>query len=298
MTGVRLANRNGRAVVLVDGGTVDVERASGGRLPADPSAALRAWDALAEWARGRRAGDADAALDERALGPPVPRPAKVFAIGLNYREHAREAHLELPKQPMVFTKFPSCLVGPRADVVLSSAYCDWEVELVVVVGRGGRRIPEARALEHVAGYMVGQDVSDRRLQFSDQPAQFSLGKSIDTFGPTGPAVVSLDAVRDPNDLALSCDVGRERMQDARTSDMIFPVPALVAYLSAHCTLEPGDLVFTGTPAGVGSTRTPRRYLCAGEVVTSTIEGLGTMVNRCVEAPREQADPRCIAARPS
>jgi len=280
MAGVRLANRKGRAVLLVDGGIVDVERGSGGRLPADPTAAVRVWDAVADWARGRRAGDVDGALDEAELGPPVPRPAKVFAIGVNYREHVREAGMELPKTPMVFTKFPSCLAGPRADVVLSSTYVDWEVELVVVVGRGGRSVPEARALEHVAGYTIGQDISDRKLQFSDQPAQFCLGKSIDGFGPTGPAVVSLDGVRDPHDLVLTCDVDGERMQDGRTSDMIFAVPELIAYLSARCTLEAGDLVFTGTPHGVGSTRTPRRYLRPGEVIASEIEDLGTMTNHC------------------
>lgn len=278
---VRLANVAGRASVVVGGGLVDVERRSGGRLAADPMAALAAWDALAAWASGLRPGDAETPAEEGAFGPPVPRPTKVFAIGVNYRAHAAEAGMELPKAPMVFTKFPSCLVGPRADVVLSSAWVDWEVELVVVVGRGGARIPAGRALEHVAGYAVGQDISDRRLQFSDNPPQFSLGKSIDTFGPLGPAVVSLDAVGDPNDLAIACDVGAERMQDARTSDLIFAVPELVAYLSARCTLAPGDLVFTGTPSGVGSTRKPRRYLRAGEVITSTIEHLGTLVNRCV-----------------
>jgi 2-keto-4-pentenoate hydratase/2-oxohepta-3-ene-1,7-dioic acid hydratase in catechol pathway len=119
------------------------------------------------------------------------------------------------------------------------------------------------------------------LQFSDRPPQFCLGKSIATFGPTGPAVVSLDAFRDPNDLALTCDVGGERMQDGRTSDMIFAVPELIAWVSAHCALAPGDIVFTGTPAGVGSTRDPRRYLQPGEVVTSAIEEIGTLVNRCV-----------------
>ena len=185
---------------------------------------------------------------------------------------------------MVFTKFPSCLAGPRADVVLSSAWVDWEAELVVVIGRGGRRIPEAHALEHVAGYCAGQDISDRRLQFADVPPQFSLGKSIDTFGPLGPAVVTLDAFRDPNDLALTCDVAGERMQDARTSDMIFAVPALIAFLSGLCTLDPGDVIFTGTPAGVGSTRDPRRYLKEGEVLVTTIEGIGTLTNRCVGAP--------------
>jgi len=195
--------------------------------------------------------------------------------------------MELPKTPMVFTKFPSCLAGPSADVVLSSAFVDWEVELVVVVGRGGWHIPEERALEHVAGYCVGQDISDRRLQFSDKPPQFCLGKSLDGFGPTGPAVVSLDEFADPNDLALTCDVAGERMQDARTSDMIFGVPTLVAYLARHCTLEPGDLIFTGTPSGVGSTRNPRRYLRADEEIVSTIERIGTLRNRCVSEAVER-----------
>jgi 2-keto-4-pentenoate hydratase/2-oxohepta-3-ene-1,7-dioic acid hydratase in catechol pathway len=204
----------------------------------------------------------------------------VFAIGLNYKSHAEEAGLPLPGKPMVFTKFPNCLVGPRAEVRLSSEYVDWEVELVVVVGRRGRGIAEAQALAHVAGYAVGQDISDRKLQFSDQPAQFSMGKSVDTFGPLGPALVSLDAVRDPNDLELTCEVGGERMQGARTSDMVFSVPELIAHLSRYCTLEAGDIIFTGTPAGVGSARTPRRYLRAGEEIVSTIESIGALRNRC------------------
>jgi 2-keto-4-pentenoate hydratase/2-oxohepta-3-ene-1,7-dioic acid hydratase in catechol pathway len=184
---------------------------------------------------------------------------------------------------MVFTKFPNCLVGPRAEVRLSSSYVDWEVELVVVLGRRARNVAEAQVFEYVAGYCTGQDISDRKLQFSDQPAQFSMGKSIDTFGPLGPALVSIDAFRDPNDLRLTCDVAGERMQDARSSDMVFSVPQLVAYLSRYCTLEPGDLIFTGTPAGVGSVRNPRRYLQPGEEIVSTIEGVGTLRNRCVPA---------------
>ena len=276
-----LVNVQGRAGLLIGDAVVDVERRSGGRFAADPMAAVAAWGALADWSAGLRRGDGDAALEETLLGPPMPRPAKVFAIGMNYRAHAAEAGLEIPRTPVVFTKFPSCLVGPRADVVLSSAYVDWEVELVVVIGRRGRAIAAADALAAVAGYCVGQDISDRRLQFADKPPQFSMGKSLDTFGPLGPALVSLDEVRDPNDLALTCDVGGERMQDARTSDMIFGVPALIAFLSSLCTLEPGDLVFTGTPSGVGSTRTPRRYLAPGEEIVSTIEGLGTLRNRCV-----------------
>jgi 2-keto-4-pentenoate hydratase/2-oxohepta-3-ene-1,7-dioic acid hydratase in catechol pathway len=278
---MRLVNVQGRAGLIVGQEVVDVERRSNGRFPADPMAALAAWDDLTAWGVGLRAGDA--ALDETSLGPPVPRPSKVFGIGLNYRAHAEEAGLDIPQTPLVFTKFPSCLVGPRADVVLSSATVDWEVELVVVIGRRGRRIAERDALAHVAGYCIGQDISDRRLQFADKPPQFSLGKSLDTFGPLGPAVVSLDEVHDPNDLALTCDVAGERMQDARTSGMIFDVPALVVFLASLCTLEPGDLIFTGTPSGVGATRSPRRYLQPGEEIVSTIEHLGTMRNRCVAA---------------
>jgi 2-keto-4-pentenoate hydratase/2-oxohepta-3-ene-1,7-dioic acid hydratase in catechol pathway len=226
--------------------------------------------------RGRR----DGATPPRGARAPRAATPKVFANGVNYRAHAAEAGLEVPKTPMVFTKFPSCLAGPCADIALSSAFVDWEVELVVVVGRGGRPA-EDRALEHVAGYCVGQDISDRQLQFSDKPPQFCLGKSLDGFGPTGPAVVSLDEFVDPDDLALTCDAAGERMQDRRTSDMIFGVPALVAYLERHCTLEPGDLIFTGTPSGVGSTRDPWRYLRPGEEIVSTIERIGALRNPCV-----------------
>jgi 2,4-didehydro-3-deoxy-L-rhamnonate hydrolase len=278
---VRLVNAAGRAGLCVGGAVVDVERRSAGRFAADPMQALARWDELREWAEGIAAGAGDAPLDAVELGPCVPRPVKVFGIGLNYRSHAAEAKLELPKQPLVFTKFPNCLVGPRADVVLTSERVDYEVELVAVIGRGGRRIGEARALDHVAGYCVGQDISDRALQFADKPPQFSLGKSADSFGPIGPAVVSLDAFADPDDLPLWCEVSGERLQEDRTSQMIFSVAELVAYLSRFCTLEPGDLIFTGTPAGVGSTRDPRRYLAPGDVIASGIDGIGELRNRCV-----------------
>jgi 2,4-diketo-3-deoxy-L-fuconate hydrolase len=278
---IRFANHNSRASLIVDGRVVDVERVSSGRFSADPMAAVQEWEPFREWAEGIGAGAGTEAVDQARLGPPVPRPAKVFGIGMNYREHAREAGLPIPKAPVVFTKFPNCIVGPRADVELSSDYVDWEVELLVVIGRRGRRIPESDAFEFIAGYCVGQDISDRKVQFADTPPQFSMGKSFDTFGPIGPALVSIDAFADPNDLALTCDVAGERMQDARTSDMIFSVAELVAFLSRACTLEPGDLIFTGTPSGVGSTRDPRRYLKKGEVITSSIEGIGTLVNRCV-----------------
>ena len=245
--------------------------------------ALQEWAAFSAWAPTLSATVCDGTLKDADLGPPVPRPSKVFAIGMNYRAHAAEAGLPIPQAPVVFTKFPNCLVGPRADVELTSAFVDWEVELVVVIGRRGRRISEAQAFDYVAGYCVGQDISDRKLQFADTPPQFSMGKSADTFGPIGPALVSIDAFANPDDLALSCDVAGERMQDARTSDMIFSVPQLIAFLSGLCTLEAGDLIFTGTPSGVGSTRNPRRYLQPNEQIVSTIEGIGTIVNRCVTA---------------
>ncbi len=282
---IQLANMNGRASLLIGGRVADVERTSKGRFSSDPMAALREWSDFLIWAQGVRESETTAALREADLGPPVPRPAKVFAIGMNYREHAKEAGLDIPQTPVVFTKFPNCLVGPRAAVELSSDFVDWEVELVVVISRRGRRIPQKAAFDYVAGFCVGQDISDRRIQFSDKPPQFSMGKSIDTFGPIGPALVSIDAFPDPNNLALTCDVAGERMQDARTSDLIFSVADLIAFLSGMCTLEPGDLIFTGTPAGVGSTRNPRRYLKLGEEIVSTIEHIGTLVNRCVAPPQ-------------
>ena len=280
---IRLASVNGHAHLVRGDRMLDLERVSGGRLPADPMAVLASWHALVDWGAGLGADRFEEPVDRVRFDPPVPRPAKVFAIGLNYRAHAEEAGLEAPKAPMVFTKFPSCLAGPHATVPLSSAVVDYEAELVVVIGRRAKAVAAKRALEIVAGFCAGQDISDRGLQFSDKPPQFSLGKSIDGFGPIGPAVVSLDAFHDPNDLAISCEVDGERLQHARTTDMIFAAPELVAYLSRFCTLEPGDLIFTGTPAGVGSVRNPRRYLKPGEVIHTTIEEIGELVNLCVAA---------------
>ena len=278
---VALVNASGRAALSDGERLVDVEEASGGRFSASPMDALGSWRTFRDWAAGLSAENG-APIAETALGPPVPAPQKIFGVGLNYTDHAEEAGLELPKEPLIFTKFPNCLVGPRADVVLTSNRVDYEVELVVVIGEGGRNVSEANALEHVAGYCVGQDISDRRMQFAGKPPQFSMGKSVDTFGPIGPGVVPLDQVQDPNDLAISCEVSGEVLQNARTSLMVFSVAELVAFLSRYCTLTPGDLIFTGTPAGVGSVRDPRRYLAAGDVITSTIEGLGTIQNRCVD----------------
>jgi 2-keto-4-pentenoate hydratase/2-oxohepta-3-ene-1,7-dioic acid hydratase in catechol pathway len=210
----------------------------------------------------------------------VPRPAKVFGIGLNYKSHANESNMELPPAPLTFTKFPSCLVGPTDDVVLSGDVVDWEVELVVVIGEGGRHISREAAWSHVAGITLGQDISDRVVQTAGKPPQFSLGKSFDTYGPIGPVLVSVDSFANPDDIGLWCDVSGERMQDARSSDLIFDVPYLVSYLSSICTLESGDMIFTGTPDGVGMAR--GRLLKDGDVIDSGAEVIGALRNRCVK----------------
>jgi 2-keto-4-pentenoate hydratase/2-oxohepta-3-ene-1,7-dioic acid hydratase in catechol pathway len=257
---------------------------SGKRFASDPMSVFARWDEIRAWASEQSTGDAGPLVDPERLGPPVPRPAQVFAIGLNYRDHAEEAGLPIPEVPMVFTKFPTCLVGPNAQVPLTSDRVDWEVEQVVVIGRRASRVAAERAWEHVAGMTVGQDISDRRLQFAGKPPQFSLGKSATAFGPTGPALVSLDEFQDPDALALRCWVAGERMQESTTRNLIFSVPELIAYISSYCVLEPGDLLFTGTPGGVGSVREPRRYLAVGETIESEIEGIGRLSNLCVARP--------------
>jgi 2-keto-4-pentenoate hydratase/2-oxohepta-3-ene-1,7-dioic acid hydratase in catechol pathway len=239
------------------------------------------WNEIRSWLRDVSATERDPLIEAAHLGPPVPNPSQVFAIGLNYKDHAEEAGLPLPSLPMVFTKFPSCLVGPQAEVPLTSDRVDWEVEQVVVIGREADRIEASRAWDFVAGFCAGQDISDRRLQFSDKPAQFSLGKSARAFGPLGPALVSLDEFEDRDAMRLRCWVDGVSMQDSTTANLIFPVSELIAYISRYCVLRPGDLIFTGTPAGVGSVREPRRYLAVGETIESEIEGIGRLSNRCV-----------------
>lgn len=278
---MRWVNDAGRLGCEIDGRVVDVARRSDGRFSHDPMQLFGAWSELMDWAASQTAGESDAPLDPTRLGPPVPRPTQVFAIGLNYRDHAEEASLPIPRSPMVFTKFPSCLAGPTADVPLTSDRVDWEVEQVVVIGREASRVRTDRAYEHVAGFCCGQDISDRRMQFKDTPAQFSLGKSATAFGPLGPALVSLDEFADPDALVLRCFVDEERMQESTTANLIFAVPELIEAISRYCVLRPGDLIFTGTPAGVGSVREPRRYLAVGETIRSEIEGIGQLTNRCV-----------------
>jgi 2,4-diketo-3-deoxy-L-fuconate hydrolase len=279
---MRFGNVGGRMQLVVGDGLVDVEEASGGRLPAGPVAALERWDALVEWAR---AVDGTSASSVPLLGAPlqgpVPRPRQVFGVGLNYRLHVAEGGRDVPEEPAVFTKFPSCISAPTSEIPVGSETVDWEVELVVALGRTARRIGVDRAWDHVAGLMVGQDISDRAVQMRP-PAQWSLAKSFSGFGPTGPLLVTADDVPDRDDLELGCSVNGEEVQKARTSDLIFPVPELVSRLSHIVTLWPGDLIFTGTPSGVGYARTPPRFLHPGDVLTSYIEGIGELRNPCTE----------------
>ncbi len=275
---MRIASIVGRASLVLGDEIADVERASNGAFGADPMSLYADWPAFREFAGGVTSGTGP--LVEADLSCPIPRPAQVFAIGLNYRSHAEESGMAIPTVPATFTKFPSSLSGPFSDVDVSNGTADWEVELVVVVGLHAERVAEADGWKHVAGLTVGQDISDRVLQFA-AGSQFSLGKSRTGYGPLGPVVVTPDEFDDPDDLALGCSVGGETMQDARTDDLVFGVPRLIAELSAVLPLWPGDIIFTGTPAGVGAMRQPPRFLQPGDIVESWVDGIGSIRNRCV-----------------
>jgi 2-keto-4-pentenoate hydratase/2-oxohepta-3-ene-1,7-dioic acid hydratase in catechol pathway len=275
---MKIANHNGRAVLIFGNEIADVAELSGGRFGPDPMGVYDDWAAFVEFAAGVTVGTGP--LVEADLRCSVPNPRQVFAIGLNYRSHAEESGMSAPEVPATFTKFPACLAGPYDDIEIVVGSVDWEVELVAVIGTRADRVAESDAWSRVAGLTVGQDISDRHLQFA-AGAQFSLGKSRRGYGPIGPWVVTIDEVPNPDDLALGCSVDGEKVQDARTSDLIFSVPKLIAELSAVLPLLPGDVIFTGTPAGVGIARQPARFLQPGQILESWIEGIGTIRNRCV-----------------
>lgn len=276
--GFRLATIDDRAALVDDTSYYDLATISGGMLDPDPMAVIGRGAALHDLGVRLSEFEPTGSLDDVELGPPVPRPRNSFAVGLNYRSHAAEADMELPEVPLVFTKFPGCITGPNADVELRSETADYEAELVVVIGTEGRDIAAEDAWDHVAGVTAGQDISDRALQFAAKPPHFDLGKSRDGYGPIGPVLVSPDLLDDRDALEITCDVNGERRQNGTTSLLIFDVPALVAYISSIATLAPGDLIFTGTPDGVGMVQD--LFLRPGDVVTTTIEGIGTMVNHC------------------
>ncbi len=275
----RLVTVNGRAALDRDGEWFDLAELSGDPTLAEPLVAIARHrdlhdlhDQCASAIAGGRVADVE-------LGAPVPHSQQVFGIGLNYRDHAGESGTPLPPAPLTFTKFPSCIAGPTADVPLSGAMVDWEVEIVAVVGDETANVGVDDAWSVLAGLTLGQDISDRAVQLTGTPPQFCLGKSFANFGPIGPALVSVDTFENPDDIGIWCDVADERMQEARTRELIFSIPTLVAYLSSICRLFPGDLIFTGTPSGVGMARS--RYLSSGETIVSGAEVIGELRNRCV-----------------
>jgi 2-keto-4-pentenoate hydratase/2-oxohepta-3-ene-1,7-dioic acid hydratase in catechol pathway len=286
--GFRLANIDGRAALVSGDAFYDLNEISSGALTEDPMKALEALSHLsaldAKLANFKPTG----LLADVELGPPVPSPKNCYAVGLNYRNHAEESAMAIPPVPMVFTKHSSCIVGPTANIEMRSDYVDYEAELVAVIGKPGKDITKANAWSHVAGLCVGQDISDRPMQFSAAPPQFNLGKSFDTFGPIGPVLTSTDKLDDIQSLKIQCHVSGDLRQKDNIDDLIFDIPSLIAYLSEIVTLNTGDLIFTGTPAGVGVV--DGNYLRDGDMLTTSIEGLGTLHNRCVRiASHSRAD---------
>lgn len=280
---MRLANVAGRLTIRLREGDVDVATASAGRFGADPQAVYDRWPEFRAWYDGHAGlvGMASAVAAPDRLGSPAPSPRQVFAIGLNYRDHAAESGLPVPDVPPVFTKFPSSLTGPTGNIELPAGNVDWEVELVVVIGREARHVAAERAWEHVAGLTVGQDLSERLAQMAGATPQFSLSKSHPGFGPMGPVLVTTDEMVDRDDLELGCLVNGEVVQRGRTGDLVFSIPEIVAHLSATVTLCPGDVIFTGTPSGVGQGRSPQRFLQPGDELVTFVEGIGEMRHRVV-----------------
>ena len=302
---MRIGNLDGRLVISTAGGVLDVERGSGGRFGSDPAGIYDRWAEFIAWAAEAGAAETGAAetgaagtgtaesgagagqlevepFDVALLDAPSPAPRQSFGIGLNYRDHVSESGFDVPEHPSVFTKFPSCITGPHGEIELPpGGHTDWEVELVAVIGARAYQVAAEDAWSYVAGLTVGQDVSERITQLAGTPPQFSVGKSFPRFGPTGPWLVTVDEFADPDDLELGCAINGEQMQKSRTSYLLIPVPQLIAKLSAVLTLLPGDVIFTGTPAGVGMGRSPQRWLAAGDELVSWVEGIGEMRHRFV-----------------
>ncbi|GAC1445181.1 MAG: fumarylacetoacetate hydrolase family protein [Chloroflexota bacterium] len=289
---MRIANIAGRLALVMGGGAIDVEDASGGLFSADPHTIFEQWLAFGSWAAEAQLDETRALpIDDAALGPPSPRPRQVFAVGLNYRDHAAESGYKGPTIPSIFTKFPTCLTGQNATVRVTSPQVDWEVELVAVIAHRAYCVSRERAWSHVAGLTVGQDISARDIQLAGTSPQFSLGKSLPQFGPIGPFLVTPDELSDPDDLHLLCSLNGEVVQEARTSEMVHSVPDIIAHISALCPLLPGDLIFTGTPSGVGNRRTPPRYLQPGDELISEIDEIGVLTTQFIADERDTEPAR-------
>lgn len=271
-----------RAAGVREAAYVDLQ-ATDGSLPSSLKALLAEGDAaLARAAEAIRRGEALDPKNVRLLAP-IPNPQKVICVGLNYADHAKESGQDPPREPVLFCKFPTAVAAPGSAIVLPrvSREVDYEAELVVVIGRGGRHIARADASRHIAGYCAGHDVSARDWQLRKPGGQWLLGKSFDTFAPFGPELVTPDEVGDPGKLRIQLRLNGRTMQDSNTSQFIFSVPELVAYVSQVCTLLPGDVIFTGTPPGVGAARKPPVFMQPGDVAEVEIEKLGVLRNTVV-----------------
>ncbi|MDP4634085.1 MAG: fumarylacetoacetate hydrolase family protein [Pontimonas sp.] len=272
---MRIANHDNKAVLLTsDDSGIDIHEASGGKFGPDIQSVYDNWSAFSAWASS--ASGSSLAIDRAKLAAPSPEPQQIFAIGLNYQAHQKEAGYKVTTElPPVFTKWRSSLTGPDTQVTLPhGGNVDWECELVVVIGEGGRNISAANAWDHVAGLTIGQDFSERIRQQFGQAPQYSLGKSFAGFAPTGPWLVTPDEFSNPDAIRLGSDIDGEVQQNGTTADMICPVPQLLEFLSKIVEFRPGDLIFTGTPSGVGMGQNPKRFLKPGENLRSWIEGIG------------------------
>ena len=223
------------------------------------------------------------AADSARFHAPVPDPRKIVCLGLNYRDHALESGRAIPTEPVLFSKYATALIGHGESIVIPkvSKRVDYEAELVIVIGKKGRHIPVEKAMQFVAGYCAGHDVSARDWQFKGETKQWMSGKTFDTFAPVGPELVTADELPDPHSLPIRLRLNGQTMQDSNTRQLIFGVPEILAYLSVIMTLEPGDLIFTGTPPGVGDARKPPVYMKPGDIAEVEIEGLGLLRNPCV-----------------
>lgn len=284
---MKIANLNGRAVIVTESGLIDIQRASAGKFSEHTDELIPVLHSLMAWYETEKPAvtdprtQADLESNLSQLGPPLIRPRQIFAIGLNYKSHADEVDMPIPSSPLIFTKFASALAGPGETIELPKGTVDWEIEMVAVIGRAGRNIPKDQALEHIAAYCLGQDISERTHQLENSPPQFSMAKSHKGFAPIGPWLTTADEVNNAADLSIACDLDGELVQDSRTSMMIFDLPAQISYLSSICELYPGDILFTGTPEGVGMSRVPPRFIASGETLNSRIESLGVMRNRFI-----------------
>jgi|TARA_E500000075_G_scaffold135161_1_gene154848 2,4-diketo-3-deoxy-L-fuconate hydrolase len=277
--GYKLGSNSGRAIFIKDDKYYDVNTISNGDISSNSLKALSDTEKLSQLYINLNDYEPSGDLSDISLDPPI-IPINVFAVGLNYKKHAEESNLEIPPFPMIFTKHSTCISGPKSDICMKSDMVDYEAELVFVIGKGGKDISKEDAWQHVAGLCVGQDISDRPVQFHATPPQFNLGKSFDTFGPIGPYLVSTDLFDNKESLKLQCWVNDELRQETLTNDLIFDIPYLISYISEFITLNTGDVIFTGTPEGVGATQ--GKFLKDGDILKTTIEGIGTLENKCIK----------------